>query len=424
MLQHSALKNKTECVSAASGVATSSKSLTDNRPASVVQKKQVEALTNKNGEAPIQRKASKTVVLNEPLLVYMDTPIQGKFTFKDISAGAKKGAMSLGSALSFPGRALMSASNVRGDEPLITQGAKYAGKATGALLAGAGGLLGGLVGAFGGAIAGSITNYGSPARYELDGHANGEHEMMGLLDSSTDRIARRHIPVVPRSLTESEARNRMQKAENRQVKRMNKGNSGLKRGQNIVDVDYDDRMKKNGNRLPIQTPFGTAHLGRGPYNNQPLLGLEPNEWENPIIKTNYDELISKVKTGGNPMLDEMLEHLETKGHVQPSQLHLDDLTSQAGTALTGLLTSAEPHKTRNPVGGKPERASVRYARVHGLALTYNRKNGAYVPAWAEDAGADKGGTGAFREMRKGKRPIPKNTLDMLGYMSDSSDDEE
>lgn len=216
-------------------------------------------------------------------------------------------------------------------------------------------------------------------------------------------------------------RHRLQRARDRQLRRA----KAKKRGQAFSKVDFSGMSKKNDNRLEFQTPGGVMYFGRGLYNEQPYGRLSSEDWEDDLIGINYDDIykaLDKSEQFGLIMaqvqdfLGSMDLPKESKG--APSDL-------MAITALSGLLSVAEPHGLRNPLGGKPERAAVRHARNLGSAKpVFNRKAGAYVPAWAVAGGAAQGGTGAWRAMVEGEQPIPFITLVMLGEMSESSDDEE
>jgi hypothetical protein len=275
------------------------------------------------------------------------------------------------------------------------------------------------------------------------------------------------------------ARRRLQRAKDRQKRRMadakkakEAGKSDdeiaklfTKRGQDIADTSYEGRTKKGGNRLKVETPFGTGHVGKGVFKSMkvdgvqhpmPFVKLDRDEWDKrtALPKDDYNEWhkgFAKSPRLG-PMLGETLDWMSTTGPTKPSTITQPDSVKMAGTALATTSTAAEQHFTRNPDGGKLTRSAFRRARrkvdestTDGTPISeeakgqimshiFNRTDGAYVPAWATSMNADAGGTSAYREMIEGTRSIPEKTVSMIEedmsdsseeeHMSDSSDEEE
>lgn len=222
-------------------------------------------------------------------------------------------------------------------------------------------------------------------------------------------------------------RGRLGRAAERQEKRT----KGKKRGHDEAMLDFSDKKKSHSSgdtRLQNTTPFGVVRTGRGAFTKQPYVNLDETEWpnRNDVPRTNYDILSQHIGASSKKaeILNAMETYLSSNGDVAASGLELPGKEKASSALLSGLLSVAEPHQLRNPAGGKPERASIRYARKNGMAKTYNRKNGAYVPAWAKAGGAPAGGTGAWREMRAGERHMPIPTLDLLDEMSESSSEED
>ncbi|WP_298427405.1 hypothetical protein [uncultured Kordia sp.] len=217
----------------------------------------------------------------------------------------------------------------------------------------------------------------------------------------------------------------------RATKRQKARKKGTKRGHDEARIDYTNRKKGKkshvDNRVIHKTPFGSIRLGRGMYSTQPYANLDKKEWPNrkALPKTNYDDIHKNITSSGKEkeILDETGTYMSNVQPVKPSSLKLSTKSKASASLFSGLLTAAEPHNERNPVGGKPERAAIRYAKRKGMKKTFNRKNGAYVPTWAKDGGAKMGGTGAWKKMRARKMTMPLSTIEMLEDMSDSSDDD-
>lgn len=194
--------------------------------------------------------------------------------------------------------------------------------------------------------------------------------------------------------------------------------------------DFSQVTKTRGNREEVKTPFGTMRFGRGMYNDQPFGTLDPEDWpEDKSAKNegkkpahNYDELPKEIESSGKKgeILDEMIEFMGSTDAPKPSSNTTTRSQKASATGLLGLLSVAESHRLRNPTGGKTERAALRFAKKNPMKDVFNRQTGAYVPAWNKGRGAPIGGTGGWREMREGKRPIPRRTLDLLDEMSESS----
>jgi len=199
-----------------------------------------------------------------------------------------------------------------------------------------------------------------------------------------------------------------------------------KRAHLFAEMDFDKKTGKK--RVVLQTPHGVVRVGRGRYKEpQPYATLAPDDWgpdpaKEKKVKINYDDIHRALDKSEDfdPILKETLGFLESVGPAKVSKAakKRSRRDSSAGAILSGLLTIPEPHKTRNPVGGKPERAAVRFARRRKSAkLVFNRKDGAYPAAW-------EGGTGAWRRMIAGEVPMPLLTLEMLREdLSESSGDE-
>ena len=232
--------------------------------------------------------------------------------------------------------------------------------------------------------------------------------------------------------TEDERRkdmlDRLDRAANRQKTRK----KSKKRGHDEAKIDYTKRKKGKkshvDNRYIHKTPFGSVRLGRGKFSTQPYANLDEAEWpvRKDLPKTNYDDIHQNITSSGKEkeILEETGAYMSNVKPVKPSSLKLSTKSKASASLFSGLLTAAEPHQERNPVGGKPERAAIRHAKRKGMKKTFNRKNGAYVPSWAKVGGAKMGGTGAWRKMRARKMTMPLSTLEMLeDDMSDSSDDE-
>ena len=209
---------------------------------------------------------------------------------------------------------------------------------------------------------------------------------------------------------------RLQRIAARQKKRK----KARRRAQLFAGINYNGRSKRNKNRVVVHTPGGDMEFGWG-WGGQPFGGFSDKGFgEEKKIRTNYDaisETLDQSKDFGG-MMDDALEYMSS---VDPKvKVKKRSPRDRMGlTAISSLLTAAEPHQRRNPLGGKPERAAIRYAKkLKSARMVFNRQDGAYVPSW-------KGGTRAWREMIAGERHIPYKTHVMLeGYLSPSSDEEE
>lgn len=183
-----------------------------------------------------------------------------------------------------------------------------------------------------------------------------------------------------------------------------------KRAEVLADQDFAEITEKRGNRKKVETPFGPMRFGRGMFNTQPLGTFSPDDWgeKRALPGHNYDHFVSGLEGSANRkgILDEIDDYLADDETPKASKHAKTAKEKEAATGLAGLLSVAEPHVTRNPVGGKPERAAIRRAKKVGVKRVFNRKEGEYPPAWATAGGAKIGGTGAWREMREGKREIP------------------
>ena len=265
----------------------------------------------------------------------------------------------------------------------------------------------------------STANTDVDAHPHPDTHGYEDLEVGDRYDRTTGTLERRA----------QNARGRLRRATKRSEKR---AAEGLKRKRDdlYAHKDFSEVSKKKGNREELDTPFGKMRFGRGMYNTQPFGTLDPEDWPEEKSKKgkekkpahNYDELPKEIESSGKKgeILDEMLGFMSSTGPPTPS-LHTTTRAQKASaTGLVGLLSVAEPHQLRNPTGGKTERAALRHAKKHPMKNVFNRKTGAYVPAWNKSEGAPIGGTGGWREMRQGKRPIPQRTLDLLDEMSASS----
>jgi hypothetical protein len=241
------------------------------------------------------------------------------------------------------------------------------------------------------------------------------------------------------------ARERVTRSSARQVNRTDDDHY-TKRGHDTGNLDFRGISKKNDNRVVDETPFGIMRHGKGPFQPQPFGTFTPEDWaddesEAPKvargkrrakkkqpknIRSNYDELAGILSDSEqkDEILEESLAHQSSTGEVEPTSLALSRRELQAATALNSLLSVAESNQSRNPTGGKVERAALRYAQQVGFKRVFNRRDGAYIPAHAKAGGARMGGTGDFRQMRLGNTPFPPSTLTMLGYMSSSSEEEQ
>ena len=198
-----------------------------------------------------------------------------------------------------------------------------------------------------------------------------------------------------------------------------------KRAELLGNEDFSEVTEKRGNRKKVETPFGPMRFGRGMFNTQPLGTFSPDDWgQRALPGHNYDHFVTGLEGSANRggILDEIGDYLADDETPKASKHAKTAKEKEAATGLAGLLSVAEPHVTRNPVGGKPERAAIRRAKKVGVKKVFNRKEGEYVPAWATAGGAKVGGTGAWREMRQGDREIPMASLDLLDEMSASSAD--
>lgn len=185
--------------------------------------------------------------------------------------------------------------------------------------------------------------------------------------------------------------------------------------------------KSRGNREVVRTPFGKARFGRGQRNIQPYGTLDREDWgEGKLPRLNYDSIAGNLPKEGEKaqgIADEISGFLANDAAPKPTRYAESRNEKASATLLSGLLTVAEPHEERNPVGGKPERAAIRRAKKVGFKRVFNRRKGEYVPAWAIAGGAKTGGTQAWREILDGTRSIPPGTLDLLDELSSSSEEE-
>jgi len=272
---------------------------------------------------------------------------------------------------------------------------------------------------------GSKWNVHSRAKKDTDAHPHPKKKKFGVDLEPGDRYDQ-NTGVHRRRA--HEARQRLERAADREERRQDGTLNGKrKRAYDYSGKDFSGVTKKNDNREILQTPFGDMRFGRGMYNTQPFGTFDPEDWDEdkPKPKHNYDALSQALEKSKkkSEILDEMSSFLGSDQPVIPSTSATTNMEKAAATGLTGLLTVAEPHQTRNPVGGKPERAAVRYAKKTSLKKVFNRKNGAYVPAWAIKGGAKQGGTSAWQQMRSGDQQMPLSTLEMLSDLSSSSSDE-
>jgi hypothetical protein len=230
-------------------------------------------------------------------------------------------------------------------------------------------------------------------------------------------------------------RGRLERAKDRDSKRT----SPVKRAHLHSGKDFSEVSKKRGNRLAFATPTGTMSFGRGMFNTQPYGTFDPELWNEagPGDKKkgkkrkrglNYDEMAQEMDTlppaKKKRVVAEMRQFADSVDAPSSSGASLSTEQQKAAAGISALLAVAEPHGTRNPFGGKPERAALKTAEQKGFKFTFNRARGAYPPAWAKGAGAPVGGTSAFAEMATGDRDMPPATRDLLEEMSASSEESE
>jgi hypothetical protein len=226
---------------------------------------------------------------------------------------------------------------------------------------------------------------------------------------------------------------RLQRAKARQERRARKNKVGEKRGQGhgATDIDYEEA----GKSVAIATPFGVVRAEASKRKNaggQPNIYFSKNDWPDDtlITQTNYDFLHEIIANSGQEtaIFEEIQNFLNANGAVTPTKLQLSARAKMAAAALCGLLSHGESHQTRNPSGGKVERAAARHAAKSGVKKTFGRREGAYPPAWAKEAGAKIGGTEALRSIREVKRdkkgalivPISEATEELFELLSPSS----
>lgn len=196
-----------------------------------------------------------------------------------------------------------------------------------------------------------------------------------------------------------------------------------KRADLFSSIDFSKRNKKTGTRLEVGTPFGKMRFGRGKFNVQPFGTLDREDWGPGYLPpVNYDS-IHRTLGDDVAVYDEILGFLSNSQPVRSSRRQLPRAKMAAATALSSLLSVAEPHRTRNPAAGKLARAAIRRAHRIGGGLVFNRKDGHFVPAHAKDAGAKQGGTGALKDMISGDKRLSKGLVEMvINDASESSED--
>lgn len=170
---------------------------------------------------------------------------------------------------------------------------------------------------------------------------------------------------------------------------------------------------------------------------QPFLRLDTESFDDSLIKSNYDEIISHFRGDDAQVALDILQTIEANKPLDTDQ------EGQAKALLILLTQMIEAHSSRIPGIDKLARALLRRIAVGQLTFyeAFNRKNGLFVAAWAKGGGATQGGQKAGRALFDASREKDRYSPEALeedlgeermealldtvdGYYSDDSDDEE
>jgi DnaJ-class molecular chaperone with C-terminal Zn finger domain len=202
-------------------------------------------------------------------------------------------------------------------------------------------------------------------------------------------------------------------------------------------VPYNPLMNPDIKPQHTQVDFGgvNTYFYRF-YGGQPFFRLDTESFDDPTIKSNYDEIIQNFAGNDAEVAFDILQTIETNKGLTT------DIQGQARTLLIFLTQVIEAHSTRIPGADKLARALLRRIALGQLTFkeAFNRKNGLFVSAWAPGAGAKKGGQIAGRALFGMAREKDKYESDSLekdlgeerfgtlmdtveDYYSDDSDEE-
>lgn len=155
------------------------------------------------------------------------------------------------------------------------------------------------------------------------------------------------------------------------------------------DLKYEDVFNPEINEKYTQIDFdGVKGYDRKGFGGQPFLYLDKEGFDDKMIKSNYDEIISFFKGKDAEIALQILGMIENGGE--------DFGTNKQGQAksLMFLLTQfIEAHNTRIPGTDKLVRAFLRQIAMGQLTFhqVFNRKDGLFASAWAKAGKAPKGG---------------------------------
>jgi hypothetical protein len=156
------------------------------------------------------------------------------------------------------------------------------------------------------------------------------------------------------------------------------------------------------------------------WGGQPFLSLNKDDYEDEVVGTNYDELVSAIegstKEKGGPSESEIAEDiLDLIEKKPPKKRKRSAKLTRTESTLVQLTQLIEPHKTRIPGSDKHARALLRRIKRKKLSFrrAFNRKSGLFVPAWAKKGGSKWGGQQAARALVRKPKPSDTATFEQV-----------
>lgn len=184
----------------------------------------------------------------------------------------------------------------------------------------------------------------------------------------------------------------------------------------------------------IEEGFVKGSFRRG-WGFQPFLSLNKEDYENAVVASDYDALISVIeidKHSEQTIAEDILAFIDHK--TEPKEGEYSAKTLRAMATLILLTQYIEPHDRRITGADKWGRACFSNILNNGSSFRkeFNRKNGNYLPARAKKGGSKFGGQESSRiflglkkksDKAKFSDVFSEKVLEPLEELSDSSEEE-
>jgi len=210
-------------------------------------------------------------------------------------------------------------------------------------------------------------------------------------------------------------------------KRNMKAKAKPKNDRALYDVQKQTNYGFTNNTINTGDLKGSFRPG---YGGQPFYASKKDNYGGAVVKSDYDSLVGQLS--GSQAHEAKLAQEMLDGTTFSTS---DNKTKRAAADLVQLTQVIEAHKKRHPGADKMARASFRKIADGKSTFKgeFNRKDGNFVPARAKKGGSKYGGQEAMRAALDQSRPkdkakqseiVTKGVRDTLGYLSDSSEEED